>query len=191
MTYGAKISHSALVAAIVAKDVDLLQFLLSREGVDPNMRKVGKEVALWTSANGQSTKPTIYDPNCADELYPIHYVLVKECKDDDTDVSARVFDLLLAHGTHLHAKYERTTVVHRLLGNRGESMNIMYSGENSFLLRVSKYPNVDIEVRDGEGSTVLLHACQLGRSSAINALLDRGADFPARDNKNHNPLHLF
>lgn len=191
LSHGAKVSHSALAAAIAAKDLDILQLILSRKGVDPNMRKVGKEVAGSTSENGRYITPARHDPDGADELYPIDYLLCNVCRDDKSDMSERMFDLLLAHGANLGAKYERTTVVHRLLNNQGSSMNTSYGGENAFLLRALKHPSLDIEVRDVEGSTVLLHACRVGIISAVNTLLDRGADIRARDSKDHNALHLF
>jgi ankyrin repeat protein len=54
-----------------------------------------------------------------------------------------------------------------------------------------KHPSLDIEVRDTKSSTVLLHACQIGKMTAINTLLDRGADIRAKDIKHQNALHLF
>ncbi|KAK7181631.1 ankyrin repeat-containing protein [Paraphaeosphaeria sporulosa] len=191
LNHGAKVSHSALAAAIAAKDPDLLQLMLSCEGVDPNMRKVGKEVPGSPSANGMHFTPARHDPNGSNELYPIDYLLCSVCRNDESNASARMFDLLLAHGADLGARYERTTIVHRLLGNQGDSSSTSYGGENAFLLPVLKHPSLDIEIRDCEGSTLLLHACQRGNLTAINALLDRSADIRARDSKDHNALHLF
>jgi ankyrin repeat protein len=191
LDYGAKVSHSALAAAIKSLDLDLLQFMLSREGVDPNMRKVGKEIASKTSANGRSFTSARYDPNGAHELYPIDYLLCEVSRHDKSDVSSRMFELLLKHGADLGAKYERTTVVHRLIQNQGSSMTTSHSGENEFLLRALGHPGLDVEVRDANGATVLLHACREGKVTAINTLLDRGADIRAKDIKNHNALNLF
>jgi len=191
LSHGARVSHSALAAAINSKDVDILQLLLSREGVDPNMRKVGKEVPGRSSANGRYFTTERHDPNDSDELYPIDYLLCDVSRNDTSDVCGRMFDLLLAHGANLGAKYERTTVVHRLLNRQGISMTTKYREENSFLPLVLKHPGLDIEVRDAEGSTVLLHACRIGKMKAINTLLDRGAKIRAKDIKNHNALHLL
>jgi hypothetical protein len=130
LSHGAKVSHSALAAAINSKDVEILQLMLSREGVDPNMRKAGKEVPRCSSANGRYFSPERHDPNGSDELYPIDYLLCDVSRNDESDVSGRMFDLLLAHGANLGARYERTTVVHRLLKNQGNSMNTSYGGEN-------------------------------------------------------------
>jgi ankyrin repeat protein len=191
LDHGAKVSHSALTAAIKSRDLGLLHLMLSREGVDPNMRKVGKEVPSKTSANGQYFTPATYDPNGADELYPIDYLVCEASRNDKSDVSGRMFELLLKHGANLGAKYERTTVVHRLIQNQGTSMTTSYGGENNFLLRALEHPGLDVEVRDANGATVLLHACQNGKMTAINTLLNRGADMHAKDVKNRNALNLF
>ncbi|KAF2448129.1 ankyrin [Karstenula rhodostoma CBS 690.94] len=99
LSHGAKVLYSALIAAIHSLDIDLLQSMLSREGVNPNMRKVG--------------------PNDTDDIYPIEYLLCDVSRRDKLDVSRRMFDILLAHGANLSAKYEHTTVIHRLLDNLG------------------------------------------------------------------------
>jgi ankyrin repeat protein len=191
LEYGAVITHSALASAIQSKDLDILQLMLCRGGVDPNMRKPGKEVPSWTSADGRSFSFEQHDPNGPDELYPIDYVVCEAGTRDNFDIRLRMFDLLLKHGADLNAKYERTTVVHRMVNNMGTSMNTRHSGENPFLIRTLEHPSIDLESRDANGLTVLLLACQLGKMRVIKTLLDRGADIRARDNRNHNALNLF
>ncbi|RDW75540.1 ankyrin-2 [Coleophoma cylindrospora] len=188
---GAVITHSALASAIKTKDLDLLQLMLSRSGVDPNIRKPGKEVSRWTSTDGRSFRPEKHDPDDSDELYPIDYVVCEVGRRDSFDIGLRMFDLLLEHGANLNAKYERTTVVHRMMHNMGVSMTTIHSGTNPFLIRALEHPSLDVEARDVNGLTVLLLACQLGKMQAINTLLDRGADVRARDSKNHSVLNLF
>lgn len=191
LSHGAKVSHSALGAAITMKDPELLQIMLSREDVDPNMRKAGKHTPRKLAEDGRSFFEERYDPNSSDELYPVDYLLCSVSRDDKSDASARMFDLLLAHSANLAAKYERTTVVHRLLMNQGVSMNTTYSGENNLLLPTLKHPSLDIEIRDAEGSTLLLHACRHTKFKAVNTLLDRGADIHAKDFNGHSALHLL
>lgn len=191
LDHGAKVTHSALIAAISSKDVELLQLALSRDDVDPNIRKVGKEVARQMSADGRSWISERHDPNGRNELYPIDYLMCVSGREDKSDASIRMFDLLLKHGADLSAKYELTTVAHRLISNKGDSNNTTYGGENAFLERALEHPGLDVEVRNGHGRTLLLHACRLGKMAVINALLDRGADIRARDKTNCSALALF
>lgn len=191
LEYGAVITPSALISAIRSKDLDILQLMLCRPGVDPNMRKPGKEIPLRVSPDGMGHSPAKHDPNGSDEFYPIDYVVCEPDMRKSFDISQRMFDLLLKHGADLNARYECTTIVHRLVSNMKNLRSTSYDGENPYLLRILEHPNLDLESRDRNGLTILLLACQCGKMQVIKTLLDRGADIRARDNRNRNVLHLF
>lgn len=49
--------------------------------------------------------------------------------------------------------------------------------------------DVDVNVKDADGATVLHIACAMGNKEMAKYLLDKGADVNAKDNEQSTPLH--
>lgn len=192
--HGAAVTRSAVVAAIYQQDVDLVQMLLSN-GADPNERKAGEErPEIWHSENSFSLRRS--DPSSQDELYLIDWIAGELYRRDDKDRKAddQIFKMLLEHGADPSAPYLRTTVMHRIMENRG--LNSSTSGQNRQLGVLLDQPGVDFNTRDADGMTLLLLAAKRGFGvsdestiKVIQKLLDRGADIYARDRKGRSAMH--
>lgn len=194
LKHGAVVTHSALNGAVKGRDVELLQLLLSRGGVDPNTRRAPKASEEITQPNPWSKGPVKqkrHNPEESKDLYPLDYVVCKAGIGDHFTVGMRMFEVLLDHGADLCATYERTTIMHRMLMNMGSSMSTRHLCENPFLPRALDHPGLNVEACDADGLTLLLLACKLGKLQVIDKLLDRGANIRARDGNNRNALHLL
>ncbi|KAH8714742.1 ankyrin repeat-containing domain protein [Ilyonectria robusta] len=199
--HGATISPSTMVSAINRQDVTLLEALLA-SGVDPNLRKPGKEVPAWVSPDGRTLRPHRSDPGEPLEQYPIELLTAKEGDDKrDKRVSEKMLKLLLDHGANPSARYETTTVMHRLI-HQGPMIRAYLDGKSQLLKILLQNPNLDMEAReDDSGMTLLLSACSRGRifvpptqsekPTLIQLLLEAGANVRARDNKGRTALHIL
>ncbi|KAJ3525625.1 hypothetical protein NM208_g11560 [Fusarium decemcellulare] len=194
LQYGAVIDHSALAAAILAKDVDMVQLMLA-SGADPNARKVGNETPHWTSPDGRSMGGGRQDPDYRDELYPLDLVindLGRNVRDDEAHGAAckRMIDILLEHGAVPNARYPRTTVAHRILERKASNSNTTYGGQNRYLDVILQHPRLDINLKDAAGISLLHSAYTMGDVEAVGILVKRGADVRVRDRWARNALHL-
>ncbi|KAJ4322527.1 hypothetical protein N0V84_004773 [Fusarium piperis] len=191
LQYGAVIDHSALAAAILAKDVDMVQLMLAA-GADPNARKVGNETPHWTSPDGRSMDGGRQDPDYQDELYPLDLVIneVGRNSPDAEDHCKRMIDILLEHGADPNARYPRTTVVHRTLERKASNSNMTYGGRNRYLDVILQHPRLDVNLKDTAGNSLLHSAYTMGDVESVGILLKRGADVRVRDRSARNALHL-
>lgn len=199
--HGAALSPSTMVDAIKRQDVTLVEALLAG-GVDPNLRNPGKEVPAWVSPDGRSHGSHRSDPGEDLEQYPLELLTAQEGDDKrDKQVSEQMLKLLLDHGANPSARYETTTVMHRLI-HEGTMARAYLNGKSQFLEILLKNPNLDMEAReDGFGMTLLLSACSRGRifvpptesekPALIQLLLEAGANVRARDNKGRTALHIL
>lgn len=98
------------------------------------------------------------DPDSHDEMYLAHWIAGGIYRRDDTDPTAddRIFKMLPEHGANAAAPYLRTTVMHRIMENRGT--NTIGSGLNRHLGVLLDQPGVDFNIRDADGMTLLLLA---------------------------------
>ena len=191
--HNASISQPALAGAIRKKDIGLLQTMLARSA-DPNTRKVGYEKPERQTGEN-SFEMARYDPNDANEQYLLD-LMAAECDgtDSDRDINERMFRMLLEYGADPFARYEKTTVLHRILENR--RINAHSSGQNTYLSILLEQPGLDLETRDADGMTLLLLAGGRGFGIGYNAklrliqrLVNLGANVRAKDNNSRNVLH--
>ncbi|KAF4997385.1 hypothetical protein FDECE_12093 [Fusarium decemcellulare] len=192
--YGAVINHSALAAAILAKDVDMVQLMLA-SGADPNTRKVGNETPHWTSPDGRSMGGGRQDPDYRDEPYPLDLVINDLGRngrggEDHGAVRKRIIDILLEHGADPNARYPRTTVAHRILERKMSNSNTTYGVRNRYLDVILQHPRLDVNLEDMAGISLFHSACTMGDVEAVGILLKRGADVRVRDKSARNALHL-
>lgn len=191
---GATITRSTLEAAIDQQDMDVIQMLLSN-GADPNQRKVGEERAMICHSEN-SFSPARKDPNSREELYLIDWLATEQSwrEEEKKEVDNRIIRMLLEHGADPFAPYLRTTVLHRVLENRG--LNTSSGGQNRHLDLLLDQPDLDLDTRDGDGMTLLLLETKKRSGGSdessmrvMQKLLDLGADIHARDNSGRSAMH--
>ncbi|KAF5566559.1 hypothetical protein FNAPI_1017 [Fusarium napiforme] len=177
------VDKSSLIKAILARDVETVKSTLYSDA-DPNARRAGKETPAWRSSDGLYIKPERQDPNSCLELYPLDLAMTSRL------TSRRIVELLIRHGADPNSRYLQTTIVHRVLERRGSDRNMIYSKRNVYLDLILRHPLLDVNLRDGEGSTLIQTALEVGDAEAARILVDRGADLRCRDDSGRNILHL-
>lgn len=177
------VDHGCLTDAILARDVDTVESMLS-SGADPNARRVGKETPAWRSVDGQHMRPERQDPNSCYELYPLDLAMTRR------PACRRIVELLLRHGADTNSRYLQTTIAHRVLERRGLGPNMTYSKRNVYLDLILRHPLLDVNLQDGDGITLIQTALGVGDAEAARILIDRGADLRCRDDSGRNILHL-
>lgn len=94
---------------------------------------------------------------------------------------AELVEVLLRHGAELHICDDcGSTPLHHLL-------RMEWGGVAELLPRIR---DEFIDLRDGEGMTPYLVACENGQLAAAQALVKRGADVSARNHRGETALHL-
>lgn len=197
LQHGATITQPVLVQAIRLQDVDLLRTMLAN-GADPNMRKAGREVPS-RQIDDRSFTMGRHDPHDNEELYPLDFMAQETGQGretgEDRPLNDMMFQMLLDSGADPFARYEKTTVMHRIMKNYS-GINQISGGHNSYLSILFDQPDLRLETRDAKGMTVFLLACKQYFQetlemalSIITQLLDLGADVRARDGKGRSALH--
>ncbi|VTT76462.1 unnamed protein product [Fusarium fujikuroi] len=177
------INQSCLTNAILARDVDIVELMLS-SGADPNARRIGKETPAWRSVDGRHIKPDRQDPSSCHELYPLDLAMTSrlDCR--------RIAELLVRHGADPNSHYPQTTIAHRVLERRGSNLNTTCGKRNVYLDLILRHPLLNVNLQDGEGISLLQTALGVGDAVAARILIDRGADLRSRDDSGRNILHL-
>ncbi|KAF5683503.1 hypothetical protein FCIRC_4446 [Fusarium circinatum] len=178
------VHQSCLTNAILARDVDTVELMLS-SGADPTARRVGKQTPIRSSVNGGHVMPERQDPNSCHELYLLDLAMTSR-----PDCS-RIVELLLSHGADPNCRYPQTTIAHRVLERRGTGPNTTYRKRNVYLDLILRHPLLDVNLQDGEGTPLIQAALEVGDAEAARILIDRGADLRCKDDFGRNILHLI
>ncbi|KAH8894183.1 ankyrin [Thozetella sp. PMI_491] len=179
--HGAIVSPSTMVDVIQRGDTALLEDILA-SGVDPNLREPGKEVPAWTSPDGRSHRSSRQDPNRPLEHYPLDLVAGREARNESAKgVPEKMVKLLLDYGANPSARYEKTTVMHRVIQNSRVVRDYL-EGKSQILQMLLKHPSLEMEARDSCGMTIFLFP---GKDLLIPMLIDLGADVRALSSRLH------
>ncbi|KAF4447823.1 hypothetical protein F53441_8689 [Fusarium austroafricanum] len=189
LRYGATYDGAALAAAILTKDVGMVQMMLS-SGTDPNTRKIGCEEPYTMSKDGRSFYFGREDPSAQEELYPLDLLInVVSRRTNEVDYM-RIAEILLDHGADPNGRYPQTTVVHRILERKSSSDSRSTSGRSRYLDIVLRHPRLDVNLQDTAGVSLFQVALKMSDVEAARILIERGADVYARDTSGRNVLHL-
>ncbi|KAK7222672.1 hypothetical protein V2G26_010675 [Clonostachys chloroleuca] len=148
--------HQKLLDVIDEGDVETLRRILSTGQVNANLRKLGKKIPSWSSADKRRVRPAQHDPNTNSELYVLEYLVTCDSRRQNNyhvAIGKRMFSLLLEHGADLNSRYESKTMVHRMLERRGIHGRV-FTGENPYLDLMLKHSSLGIEATDGTGATL-------------------------------------
>ncbi|CAF3597194.1 unnamed protein product [Fusarium graminearum] len=194
LRHGAEIGPAALAAAILAKDVNMLEMMLA-SGSDPNVRKVGKEIPSSMSPTG-CWEPGVEDPSGESELYPLD-VLITSMGYEDHDAHPLLdINLKDASGmTILQTAYEAGDLKSaQVLIERGCNVDGQdKDGRNVLHLRRrwgfhEPQAQMDFIERLVDLRPELLHQAS---EEEIELLVSKGADVCAKDDNGDTPLHFL
>ena len=212
LRHGAVVTHCALAAAIQCKKLDTLEVLLAAHGTDPNRRWTPEEREearlLAEDAPGALVDVFASAVNARDDelriedMYPLDIAVHGSSHHSgDPAIDKKMIRLLLDHGADPNARYENTSIMHRIIGS-GKMVD-------EFL----DLPSLDLESRDSTGRTLLHVTCNRPHNTAerkprtkvangsaedgeslsptrtADLLLDRGADVRARSANGCTTLH--
>ena len=221
LQHGAKVTGTAVFAAIDYYNVEMLEALLLG-GADPNAMRppLDSDDPTWQRIYGNRM-----DYAWDDEAYPVYYAAYPAEPSlhgyrvanpiGNQEVSKALIRVLLAHGADPYLSFRkggdgydengeiikgsRATIIHELL-HLGQVIQ-------PFL----EMPSLDVDRRDEKGRTLLLTACasllgpdakidnyigdeppqDTGTPSVATLLLSKGADTSAKDETGLNALHLI
>ncbi|CEI70723.1 hypothetical protein FVEN_g793 [Fusarium venenatum] len=192
LSHGADVGPAALSAAILAKDVNMLEMMLAG-GADPNARNVG-DVKASRSVLGGTCE--MVDPRDDTELYPLDLLIKSMGFGNHDAVSERMMELLFEYGADPNSRYPKTTIAHRSLETKSPDMGCVmprprtYFKRNCYTVDIVQHPLLDLDLRDGDGVTILQGAYKAGDLKAAQLLIDRGSNIYAQDKHGSNILHL-
>ncbi|KAF5008872.1 hypothetical protein FDECE_4896 [Fusarium decemcellulare] len=180
--HGAIVDPAVMMRVIDSRNLTLLQALLA-SGVDPNMRK-------HPDAPGNRLQRMDRDPSRSIEEYPLE-LLSKQAIDDKRDQKAteEMLRLLLDYGANPSARYDATTVMHRLIHDP-RLVHAHILGKTKFLDILLHSSSLDIEARNSSGMTLLLSRCSTG-GGLIQQLLKAGSNIRAKDDHGRTALHIL
>ncbi|PTD06270.1 Ankyrin-3 [Fusarium culmorum] len=188
LRHGAEIGPAALAAAILAKDVHMLEMMLA-SGSDPNVRKVGKEIQSSVSPNG-FLEPGAEDPSDESELYPLDVLITTMGYKDPDAVCEDMMKLLFDHGADPNGRYSKTTMVHRILQTKDARYFSVRSRRNCYVDTIVQHPLLDVNLKDAGGMTILQTAYEAGDLKSAQLLIERGCNVHGQDKDGRNVLHL-
>ncbi|OBS22820.1 hypothetical protein FPOA_09145 [Fusarium poae] len=193
LRHGADVGPAALTAAILAKDVNMLEMLLA-SGANPNARRVGDVNRLKCRQAGYREK--VGDPCDDTELYALD-LLIKSMGFENRDaICQRMMDLLFEYGADPNSRYPETTIAHRSLRTRSPDRGCVplpiptYPTRNCFAADIAQHPQLDVNLKDANGITLLQAAYEAGDVNAARILLERGSSIYGQDKDGRNILHL-
>ncbi|KAK2685915.1 hypothetical protein QWA68_016071 [Fusarium oxysporum] len=172
--HGATVDNSELSAAILTKDVDLVEMILA-SGADPNGRTA---LTLSSEEERQRLQLGVYNLTSLDELYPLDLVISEiSCKSDgDTEVCMQIMELLLKFSADLNARFYHTIIAYRTLKKKGSNPNTTYDKQSNLLDTLLLHPSLDVDLRDTVGVLLLYAAFKVSNEKAARTLVKRGAD---------------
>ncbi|UZP43280.1 hypothetical protein NXS19_011096 [Fusarium pseudograminearum] len=188
LRHGAEIGPAALAAAILAKDVNMLEMMLV-SGADPNVRKVGKEIPSSVSPTG-CWEPGVEDPSGESELYPLDVLITSMGYEDHDAVCEDMMKLLFDYGADPNGRYSKTTMVHRILQTKDARYFSVRSRRNCYVDTIVQHPLLDVNLKDAGGMTILQTAYGAGDLKSAQILIDRGCNVDGQDKDGRNILHL-
>ncbi|CAF3540505.1 unnamed protein product [Fusarium graminearum] len=188
LRHGAEIGPAALAAAILAKDVNMLEMMLA-SGSDPNVRKVGKEIPSSMSPTG-CWEPGVEDPSGESELYPLDVLITSMGYEDHDAVCEDMMKLLFDHGADPNGRYSKKTMVHRILQTRDARYFSVRCRRNCYVDTIVRHPLLDINLKDASGMTILQTAYEAGDLKSAQVLIERGCNVDGQDKDGRNILHL-
>ncbi|KAF4460013.1 ankyrin [Fusarium albosuccineum] len=180
--HGAIVDPAVMMRVIDSRNLTLLQAILA-SGVDPNMPK-------HPDTPGNRLQRIDHDPSRSIEEYPLK-LLSKQAIDDKRDQKAteEMLRLLLDYGANPSARYDTTTVMHRLIRDT-RLVHAHILGKTKFLDILLHSSSLDIEARNSSGMTLLLSRCSTG-GGLIQQLLKAGSDIRAKDDHGRTALHIL
>ncbi|PNP86364.1 hypothetical protein FNYG_00317 [Fusarium nygamai] len=199
--HGAIIDPSLLTSAILAKDVGMVEMILS-SGADPNVRRPPSPPS---PDEERRTKTKMHTSVSFDEMYPLDIVInmidSKTASEVDCEAYLRMVEMLLEFGADPNARFHHKTVAHKTLRKDvkyGDSMpwemflnrRATESIRRKYLDLILQHPTLDINLRDAAGVPLLHVAFESADETSTRILIDRGADLYARDNLDRTILHI-
>ncbi|KAF5584432.1 ankyrin [Fusarium pseudocircinatum] len=200
--HGAIIDPSLLTSAIVAKDVGLVEMILS-SGADPNVRRPPNHSSPDEEIRRAQTG--VYSSVSFQEMYPLDMVIGKidsrTTSEVDCEAYIRIVEILLKYGADPNARIHHKTVAHKALRRDvkyGDSMpwemhlntRATPSIRRKYLDLILQHPTLDVNLKDAAGVSLLHIAFEEAGERSTQILIDRGADLYARDNFDRNILHI-
>jgi ankyrin repeat protein len=125
--------------------------------------------------------------NIGHKFTPVHYAALPKFRKEDIQSDAiPIVKLLLAKGADPYSTFWGTTVIHHLLETGGIIQPFL------------DLANINLELRDSHGRTLLISACRLRYSSQLSdtdepsvaeIIFEKGADLNLCDNGYRNAIH--
>ncbi|KAF5582074.1 ankyrin [Fusarium pseudoanthophilum] len=199
--HGAIIDPSLLTSAILAKDVGMVEMILS-SGADPNVRRLPSPPSLDEKRRRKNKR---YTSVSFDEMYPLDIVIYiidsSTASEVDCEAYLRMVEMLLEFGADPNARFHNKTVAHKALRKdvryddsmpRENFLNRRATGSirRKYLDLILQHPTLDINLKDGGGVPLLHFAFEDADETSTRMLIDRGADLYARDNLDRTILHI-
>ncbi|KAF4439612.1 ankyrin [Fusarium acutatum] len=200
--HGAIIDHSLLTSAILAKDVVMVEVILS-SGADPNIRRPPSPPS--PDEERRRAQMGVYPSVSFHEMYPLDMVISKidseTVSEVDCEAYIRMIEMLLKFGADPNARFHDTTVAHKTLGKdaiysipmpwiRRAKPRATHSIRRKYLDLILQHPTLDVNLRDAAGVPLLHAALDGADEKTTQILIARGADVYARDNFDRNIFHI-
>jgi ankyrin repeat protein len=199
--HGAIIDPSLLTSAILAKDVGMVEMILS-SGADPNVRRPPSPPSTDEKRRRKNEK---YTSVSFDEMYPLDMVLYmidsSTASEVDCEAYLRMVEMLLEFGADPNARFHHKTVAHKALRKDASYDDTMPWGmplypratesiRRKYLDLILQHPTLDVNLTDAAGVPLLHAAFEDADETSARILIDRGANLYARDNLDRTILHI-
>ncbi|KAF4957104.1 hypothetical protein FGADI_3323 [Fusarium gaditjirri] len=199
--HGAIIDPTLLTSAILTKDIGMVEMILS-SGADPNVRGPPSHSP---DKERRRRRRGVYTPAPSHEIYPLDLAINRINRVTGAEVESepiiRMIEMLLEFGADPNARFDHTTVAHKILGKDGDSSLPMplrrfayprapYSVRRKYLDLIFQHPTLNVNLRDTAGVPLLHVAFDEADEETAQILMNRGANVSARDDFDRNILHI-